>query len=313
MREDILRILSLELRNVLRDVGSNVTVNEIRLRSNKPMLVLAENREYYVANHKLVQVKDQEEQKCQEEHKEIYIVREKDIKETLELITNYSLYAYEEEVRQGYITVMGGHRIGICGRVVYENGVIKTIRNIQSLNIRVAHEIIGCGNDIFRQLYHQRGFDNTLIFSSPGMGKTTLLRDLVRLLSDGDDKTQGQTIGLVDERSEIAACHFGKPQNLIGLRTDVMDCCQKKDGMMMLVRSMHPDIVAVDEIGSKEDVQSIEYCSLCGCKVLATIHAGSLEELRNKKEINELLEQGVFRYLIQCENFGGKLSYSIIR
>ncbi|MGN0160385.1 MAG: stage III sporulation protein AA [Lachnospiraceae bacterium] len=309
MREDIIRILSSELQSRLRGIEGDL--NEIRLRTNRPMMIIKGQDEYYMAGGHLQKSNGTVLPETEIVEKEIYVVKERDIKETMELITNYSLYAYEEEVRQGYITVMGGHRVGICGRAVYDNGVLKTIRNIQSINIRVAHEVLGCGKEIFEEIYKKNGFENTLIFSKPGGGKTTLLRDLVRLLSDGDSGFIGKTVGVVDERSEIAACHLGKPQNRVGLRTDVLDCCRKADGMLMLVRSMRPEIIAVDEIGGRQDAESIQYCSLCGCKILATIHGNSLEELKRKKGMKTLLVQGCFRYLIQCDTLEGKHVYQV--
>lgn len=284
MRKDILNLLSPNIRRELAGISSD-KLNEIRLRTDKPLILTENNREYFVNNGILRKRYAQE----------LYIVSESDLKETMEFITNYSLYAYNDELKKGFITVSGGHRIGICGKVVYEDEKIKTIRNIQSMNIRVSHQIVGCGEKIVPYL-KTPDFENTLIISSPGMGKTTLLRDLIRILSN-----QGANVGVVDERSEIASCYLGKPQNDVGIRTDVLDCCQKKDGMLMLVRSMRPDIIAVDEIGGEEDAKALQYISLCGCKILATIHGGSLCELEHKSGIKEILQLGLFQRFILCE------------
>lgn len=278
MRKDVLNLLSPNIRRELAEISSD-KLNEIRLRTDKPLMVVENNREYFVHGGMLEK----------EYGNACYVVRENDLKETMEFITNYSLYAYNEELKKGFITVSGGHRIGICGKVVYEDERIKTIRNIQSMNIRVSHQIVGCGEKIAAYL-ECPGFENTLIISAPGMGKTTLLRDLIRLLSN-----RGSTIGVVDERSEIASCYLGKPQNDVGIRTDVLDCCQKKDGMLMLVRSMRPDIIAVDEIGGEDDAKALQYVSLCGCKILATIHGNSIGELEQKMGL------GLFKRFIVCE------------
>lgn len=290
MRKDILNLFSLELRQVLESINDR-DLSEIRLRTGQPMILMRGNREYFVSNGMLKNIRD----------KDTFIVKEADIKESLEFITNYSIYAFNEEIKRGFITVTGGHRVGVCGKAVYENGEIKTIRNIQSLNVRISHEIKGCGRKIVPYLFEKNIYKNTLIIASPGMGKTTLLRDLIRLLSDGLDGITGRTIGVVDERSEIAACYLGKPQNDLGIRTDVLDCCQKKDGMVMLVRSMRPDIVAVDELGSVEDSKSLEYCGLCGCRILATIHGSSIAEICEKPGMSNIMEQGFFRRFILCE------------
>lgn len=284
MRKDILNLLSPNIRKEMADISSD-KLNEIRLRTDKPLVLTENNREYFV--HKGTLKKEYGE--------ELYIVKESDLKETMEFITNYSLYAYNDELKKGFITVSGGHRIGICGKVVYEDEKIKTIRNIQSMNIRVSHQIVGCGEKIVPYL-ECPDYENTLIISSPGMGKTTLLRDLIRILSN-----KGKNVGVVDERSEIASCYLGKPQNDVGIRTDVLDCCQKKDGMLMLVRSMRPDIIAVDEIGGEEDARALQYVSLCGCKILATIHGSNLHEMEQKNGIKEILKLGLFRRFVLCQ------------
>lgn len=287
MRKDILNLLSPNIRNELAGISSD-KLNEIRLRTDKPLILVENNQEFFVDKGSL-------KKKYGEE---VYVVKETDLKETMEFITNYSLYAYNDELKKGFITVSGGHRIGICGKVVYENEKIKTIRNIQSMNIRVSHQVVGCGEKIIALLKCPE-YVNTLIVSAPGMGKTTLLRDLIRLMSN-----EGRNVGVVDERSEIASCYLGKPQNDIGIRTDVLDCCQKQDGMLMLVRSMRPDIIAVDEIGGEEDAKALQYVSLCGCKILATVHGGSLEELEQKNGIREILNLGLFKRFILCERTG---------
>ncbi len=284
MRKDILNLLSPNIRKELAGISSD-KLNEIRLRTDKPLILAENNREFFVKRGNLEQ----------QYGEEVYVVRETDLKETMEFITNYSLYAYNDELKKGFITVSGGHRIGICGKVVYENEKIKTIRNIQSMNIRVSHQVIGCGEKIITHL-ECPDYENTLIVSAPGMGKTTLLRDLIRLFSN-----EGKNVGVVDERSEIASCYLGKPQNDVGIRTDVLDCCQKKDGMLMLVRSMRPDIIAVDEIGGEEDAAALQYVSLCGCKILATIHGNSMEELEQKNGIREIMKLGLFKRFIICE------------
>lgn len=289
MRKDILNLFSIELRQVL-DPISDSDLSEIRLRTGQPMILMRGNCEYFVSNSMLKKTQD----------KDTFVVKESDIKESLEFITNYSIYAFNEEMRRGFITVLGGHRIGICGKAVYENGEIKTIRNIQSLNVRIAHEIKGCGRKVVPYLFEENRYLNTLIIASPGMGKTTLLRDLIRIISDGGDRIMGRTIGVVDERSEIASCYLGKPQNDVGIRTDVLDCCQKKDGMVMLVRSMRPDIVAVDELGSLEDSMALEYCGLCGCKILATIHGNSIDEICKKKGMQKIMGQNFFERYVLC-------------
>lgn len=216
-----------------------------------------------------------------------------DIREMTEFISGYSMYACEDELRQGFITLKGGHRVGIAGEAVMENGQIKTIKNIASFNIRISHEIKGCADGL---LEYTRG--NLLIISPPRAGKTTLLRDLLRQIAD----CPGENVGIVDERSEIAACYRGKPQNDLGERSDVLDGCPKAQGMSMLLRSMSPTVIGVDELGRKEDIDAVLCITNCGVKVIATVHGDNLEEIKKKEVFQELFQNQIFKYYMVLEN-----------
>ena len=239
------------------------------------------------------------------------------MKETVEYMCSFSLYAAEEELRQGFITIQGGHRIGVAGRTMALGQDIRLMKSISFINIRVAHQIQGCANPVMEYLYSDDGrFLNTLVISPPRCGKTTLLRDIIRQVSDGPRtprtgrRIPGVSVGVVDERSELGACYQGVPQNDLGMRTDVLDCCPKSQGMMMLVRSMAPQVIAVDEIGSREDVQAIEYVRNCGCALAATIHGSSLEDIRQKPAVRELIGQGAFErmILLDCQGTAGHVA-----
>jgi stage III sporulation protein AA len=156
-------------------------------------------------------------------------ITKNEIRETMEYISNYSLYAFEDEIRQGFITINGGHRIGIAGKIIIENDEIKGMKHISFINIRLAHQVKGCANKVIPYLIDEKtkGIYHTLIISPPRCGKTTLLRDIIRQLSDGNSRYPGMNVGVVDERSEIGACYMGTPQNDLGIRTDVLDCCPK--------------------------------------------------------------------------------------
>ena len=239
---------------------------------------------------------------------EAYRVRPEDVKTTLELLTGYSVYAFEEELRQGYFTVEGGHRIGVAGKAVTEGGRVQRLSHISFLNFRVAHECKGCSEALFRRLYGDGQYYHTLLFAPAGCGKTTFLRDLIRLLSNA-----GLRVGVADERSELAACHYGVPQHDLGMRTDVMDGCPKAEAMGMLLRSMTPQILAADEIGMEADVFAIRAAAGCGCKVVASAHGGSFEELIRNPVLRTLWEERRFeRYVCLTktgQSFGVKAIY----
>lgn len=227
------------------------------------------------------------------------------LNEMLNYITGYSIYAMDEEIKQGYITFSGGHRIGITGHATYEslrgsNDLqIKNIVDIGGLNIRIAHERKGCAEQIVSYIRKECSIYNTLFFAAPGVGKTTYLRDAIRIL--GND----MKISVIDERSEIAACVGGKSQNDLGKRTDVLDACPKEIGMKMVLRTMSPDIIAVDEIGKAEEFALLEQMRCSGVKVLGTMHAGDLDELFRNSMIRQEIKKGTIERFVQlhrCEN-----------
>ena len=243
------------------------------------------------------------ERQMYSENMQDYIVKADDIRATLDLVSNYSLYAFENELRQGFITIKGGHRIGFAGQVIVEDGRVRNVKHISFVNIRVAHEIKGCGLKALPYMIKEGRVLNTLIVSPPGCGKTTLLRDIIRLISTGNSDLNGVNVGICDERSELAACYMGIPQNDVGPRTDVLDACPKAQGMLMLLRSMNPKVIAVDEIGTREDVEAISYVINCGCSILATIHGCTIDDIRIVVMLDALkiyLMKGEMSYICLC-------------
>ena len=310
-REEILKIFPRELRTILGQVPVDFRdVQEIRLRTGMPLMMICGNREYLVTRDGSLR------QDTGNMDREMFLAAtQAQMKETVEYMGSFSLYAAEEELRQGFLTIQGGHRIGVAGRTLVQGQDIRLMKFISFINIRVAHQVPGCADGVMDFLYDGK-FLNTLVISPPRCGKTTLLRDMIRQVSDGP-RTQrsgrripGVSVGVVDERSELGACYQGVPQNDLGMRTDVLDCCPKSQGMMMLVRSMAPQVIAVDEIGSREDVQAIEYVRNCGCSLAATIHGSSLEDIMQKPAVGELIQQGAFErmILLDCRGTAGHVA-----
>lgn len=283
-RQQIFRILARGIRTVLKDEHLQFNdLQEIRLRIGKPLMIVYMNTERMLPTEAM----------------EKYLVSKDELRETLDYISHYSLYAYESEIRQGFITIEGGHRVGMTGKVILDKDRVKSMQYISSVNIRVAHEVIGCADRVLPYLAKNKEVCHTLIISPPRCGKTTLIRDLIRQVSNGNTYVKGCTVGVVDERSELGGCHMGIAQNDMGIRTDILDCCPKAEGMILLIRSMAPRMLAVDEIGGEEETRAIEYAMQCGCRLLASVHGTDLDEIRQKPGLNRLVEQRRFeRYVV---------------
>lgn len=214
------------------------------------------------------------------------------LRQLLNAASGYSAYAADETLKQGFLALQGGHRIGFCGTAVVDRGAVVTLRALSSANVRIARQWIGCADGILLELGST--FGSTLMVGPPGCGKTTLLRDLVRQLSDRLE----YRVGVVDSRGELAACLDGMPQFQVGRRTDVISMIPKEAGMELLVRTMRPDWIAVDEITSAEDVDAMVRVSYCGVRVLATAHAFGLEDLSRRPLYRRILDLGLFEQLI---------------
>ncbi len=284
IKQTIVTNVSQNLNKMLNNVEGHFfqDIEEISLRVDKPLIIKANQKEYYITEKGLtISLKN------------AYICKKEDVIKTLDIMSNRSMYTIQEDLKRGFLTLQGGHRVGISGQTVFSKNQLITIKNINALNIRICKELKGCSDIIFNKII----MGHTLIISPPACGKTTLLRDLIRNLSDS-----GLTVGVVDERNEISASHNGLYNIDLGKRTDVMVNCPKDVGMTMLLRSMSPQIIAVDEIGTKEDIEAIEMILNAGIKVLATIHSNDILDLKSKVGIKKLIENKIFDNYIVLSN-----------
>ncbi len=291
IKKTITNALGIRLKSIFEklDQEEYKLIYEIRIRINQPIIIVRENKELFISSQGTY---------TNSQDKALRATAE-DIQNTLEIMSHHSMYAFQEEMREGYITLEGGHRVGIVGKIIRDKGQVKSIRYVGAMNIRIAHEIIGAADKILPYIYQDpQTIFHTLIVSPPRCGKTTILRDLIRQISNGSYGYQGMTIGVVDERSEIGGCYQGIAQNDVGMRTDILDGCHKVDGMLMLLRSMSPDVIAVDEIGKKDDLFAIEEVLNAGVKIVSTVHGSTLEDIMNKPVLKEMIERRFFQRII---------------
>ena len=225
------------------------------------------------------------------------IVTSEELETLCDIAAEFSRYASMETLKQGFLPVRGGFRVGLCGSAVMKDGAVTNLKQISSAVIRISREQRGIARDIAPRLFREGRFCSTLLLSPPGGGKTTLLRDLVRQLSVGEG-VPPQRIALMDERGEVAVMYRGQPQMDVGPRTDVLDGCPKALAIPMALRAMNPQIIAVDEITVREDLQAMAQAAGCGVALLATIHAANVAELEQKPLYRELLANRVFRQAV---------------
>ena len=229
---------------------------------------------------------------------EIYIITLEDIDGLFAYLCKHSIYAYAEELKRGYLTVTGGHRIGIAGEMTEIKAGEVALRHVYYMNIRIARNVKGAANGVLQYLYQKGRLQSTLFISPPGYGKTTVLRDAIRQISNGNSWGRGQTLAVIDERMELSGGEASQRRSDIGVRTDILSGCLKQKGIMMVLRSMGPEVIAVDEIGSREDLEALRQAANCGCSLLATMHGHETCDEQMKKKLNYFKEYGLFtRYI----------------
>lgn len=279
LEEEIFKIFPQKLLKELAVYLDNSKLQEIRLKEGKYVILYLGEREI-VNNYKVTRA---------------------DIKFILQRISNYSLFAFEDEIKQGFITMKGGHRIGLAGECVMDGDDVRTIKNITSLNIRLCKQIIGCSKKVVPYIVEEGEVKNTLIISPPKCGKTTLLRDIVRDISQNYKKK----VVVVDERSEIAACYEGVPQMTLGIRTDVLDNCIKSKGMIMAIRSLSPEVIVCDELGTDDDISALMMAYNSGVKIITSIHGYGINDLKNRRIFKDVIDNNILERIIILSNREG--------
>lgn len=280
--ESLMHIFPNDLKRELSAIFMEHQVTEIRIRSGLPCIVCTDTQEIFL-----------------EKNGKHYIITKEELLHILQKMSQYSLFAFREELSEGFLTIEGGHRIGICGKCYQDSTGHRQIKNITSLNIRIARQVIGCANQIFPYLLEDNEFCHTLLISPPGHGKTTYLRDIIRIASDGFTTFPGRNVSVIDERSELANLFNGQKGFYLGKRTDLLDHCSKSEGIPLVIRSMAPDIIAADEIGSKNDMDAFRFSRNCGCKLLMTMHGNKLEDITEHPNLGPYLTEYPFeRYVV---------------
>lgn len=275
---NLLNYLNTKVKNVVSQAGIILKeAVEIRLRINSPVLIKTSKKDLFLDENN--------------------IINKKDIDDIVGNFTKNSIHAFENEISKGFITIEGGHRVGICGDCIYDQKGLKGFKNITSLNIRIAREFLGCSERTLKYLITpDKNIYNTLIIGPPLSGKTTLIRDVAKNLSDGfkNPYFEGCDITLIDERGEISAVYNGIPQMNTGRRTDVLSYCKKSDGFIMSIRALSPKVVITDELGSLNDFEIIQYALKSGVKIIATAHGFSLDDVKRNLYLRNIIENNFF-------------------
>lgn len=287
LEREIYPYLPESIKDRLRLVQVSVLerIVEIRLRVKQPLLIVLPDIDYTVASDGALRT----------DLVNAYICTAEDIARSVQAISKNSIYALEQELKMGYITIEGGHRIGLAGQAIMNQGELKAIKNMSSLNIRIAREVKKCADVLIPYLIDgDCQIKNSLVIAPPRCGKTTLLRDIIRNLSAGSALLKGVQVGVVDERSELAACKNGVITVDLGWRVDILDGCPKAVGILMLIRTMAPAVIVTDELGRAEDVFALEEALNAGVSVIASVHGRNMQEIAHRPFVCELIQKKYF-------------------
>ncbi len=277
---NILNYLPIHIRELLKPVFDTTDITEIRLRIGCPLVVGVGKENHTVSTMRGLT----------DNYAQGYMVSNEDVKHTFRNVCENSIYAHLDEIRQGFVTINGGHRVGFCGRGIMDGGKIENFRDISSINIRVAHQVKGFADFVMPHISDGKRIESTLVIAPPLMGKTTLLRDMTRQISN-----LGIKVGLVDERGEIAALYKGEAQNDIGIHTDVIENAPKQLATLMLLRTMSPQVIVTDEVATDEEVKALLYAFGTGVTLIASTHGESLDEVKRREVLKPLFRAEVFK------------------
>lgn len=296
MKEYMNNILKLLNQKISSIVLSHLNIIErdafeLRMRVGSPLSIKCISGSFFLdINKKTAKIAD-----------DYYLISKMDIEETISSLTLNSIHAFEKEIQQGYITIEGGHRVGLCGDCIYNHDDFKGFKSISSLNIRIAREFRGCSKEFMKYIINNSGsLYNTLIVGPPLSGKTTFLRDIAANLSDGLNEPYfpGCELTIIDERGEISAPYNGISQMYIGKRTDVLSYCMKRDGFLMSIRAMAPKAIISDELGTKDDFETVQYALKSGVNIISTAHGFDIEDIRKNIYLKDIVENNFFDRIV---------------
>ena len=284
---DIVSNFSPKIKNSLMELPNEIKkeVQEICLRVNSSIVIITSQKSFFLGS----------EGNLSSEDLKSFIVSQNDILETFKILCNFSIYSFQNQIKNNFITLKGGHRVGICGTAIIDGEKIINISDISSMNFRISKEIIGCSDKIFEKLGLNLG--GTLIVGPPASGKTTILRDIARKLSNTYENGKLIKVSIVDERREIAAVYQGVPQKDVGF-SDILNGFIKSEGIMRALRTLSPRIIICDEIGNNEDADAIRKSLNCGVGIIASVHAGSAEEISKSEKIKNILNSGAIKNVV---------------
>ena len=269
-------------------------VQEICIRINSSIIIFTQNKSYFVGKNGEITPGDPKN----------LLISQNDILETMKILCNFSIYSYQNQIKEGFITLKGGHRVGISGTAVINNNEIINISDISSINFRISREVLGCSDRIFDKFGLNIG--GTLIIGPPSSGKTTILRDIARKLSTSFEADKLIKVSIIDERREIAASYQGVPQRDIGF-SDVLSGFPKAEGIIRAIRTLSPKIIICDEIGGIEDAEAIKKSLNSGVGIIASIHAKSTDEMANSFRIKNILSSGAIKRAVLLDSNPGKI------